>query len=130
MHHNPQRPLPRGALSAVEGARSTEAVALPHLYRPSEVAEALGCSEWWVKEQARRRRIPFTRVGGAYRFTAEHFGEIIRSFEEPPLQPVCRGVAPVPVRSRRERRSAEPSSSLRARPPRRALKAEQSALSR
>ncbi|MFI9720749.1 DNA-binding protein [Streptomyces sp. NPDC052396] len=59
-------------------------VTLPRLYRPVEIAEALGCSEWWVKEQARKRRVPFTRVGGAYRFTADHFAEIVRVFEERP----------------------------------------------
>lgn len=29
-------------------------------YRPAEVAAMLRCSVWWVKEQARRRRIPFS----------------------------------------------------------------------
>ncbi|WP_408909799.1 DNA-binding protein [Streptomyces luteolus] len=37
-----------------------------------------------MKEQARKKRIPFTRPGGAYRFTAEHFAEIVRLFEERP----------------------------------------------
>jgi excisionase family DNA binding protein len=51
------------------------------LYRPAEVAELLGCSEWWVKEQARKRRIPYSRIGGSYRFTAEHLAEIVRLHE-------------------------------------------------
>ena len=46
--------------------------ALPRLYLPEEVAAVLGCSAWWVKDRARRRLIPFTRVGRAYRFTGEH----------------------------------------------------------
>ncbi|MGW7356543.1 excisionase family DNA-binding protein, partial [Streptomyces sp. NPDC054802] len=66
----------RRAQSGVSG------FALTRLYRPAEVADALGCSEWWVKEQARKGRIPFTRTGGGYRFTAEHYQEIIRVFEE------------------------------------------------
>ncbi|MEV6671087.1 helix-turn-helix domain-containing protein [Streptomyces sp. NPDC051162] len=108
------------------GRHSAADETLPHLYRPCEIAEALGCSEWWVKEQARQRRIPFTRVGGAYRFTVEHFAEIIRAFEERPLQSresEPQGtVAPrlhqshhavpmtVPLRAKRPRRVSPPDS--------------------
>ncbi|MGA5132673.1 helix-turn-helix domain-containing protein [Streptomyces olivoreticuli] len=98
---------------------------LPRLYRPAEIAEALGCSEWWVKEQARQRRIPFTRLGGAYRFTTEHFTEIVRVFEERPLQsqePKPEG--PVQPPSRRLRRGAPASVRLRAKRPRRANRPE------
>ncbi|MFC5723560.1 helix-turn-helix domain-containing protein [Streptomyces gamaensis] len=96
-------------------------VVLPRLFHPVEVAKALGCSEWWVKEQARRRRIPFTRVGGSYRFTAEHFAEIVRAFEELPLQPIRHVSDPDPVRLHQVR-GAEPVVRLKARRPRRALK--------
>ncbi|MFF3869120.1 helix-turn-helix domain-containing protein [Micromonospora sp. NPDC001898] len=51
------------------------------LYRPSEVAERLRCSQWWVKEQARRRRVPYCWIGGSYRFTEEHIVAIARRFE-------------------------------------------------
>jgi hypothetical protein len=57
---------------------------LPRLYCPDEVAKAIRCSEWWVKEQARRRRIPFVRVAGAYRFTAAHVADIVRLLEQQP----------------------------------------------
>jgi hypothetical protein len=50
-------------------------VPLPPVYLPRDIAKALHCSEWWVKEQARRGRIPFSKPGGRYRFTAEHFAE-------------------------------------------------------
>src|SRR5688572_4319312 len=30
------------------------------LFKPGEIAKILGCSEWWIKEQARKRTIPFT----------------------------------------------------------------------
>jgi hypothetical protein len=53
-------------------------------YRPVQVAEMLHCSEWWVKEQARRRRIPYAWIGGNYLFTAEHIAEVIRRFEVHP----------------------------------------------
>ena len=57
------------------------------LYRPAEVAELLGCSQWWVKDQARRRRIPFCWIGGSYRFTEEHIAAIVRLFEVQPVEP-------------------------------------------
>jgi excisionase family DNA binding protein len=98
--------------------------ALPRLYLPEEVAEVLGCSTWWVKDRARRRRIPFTRVGRAYRFTGEHLAEIIRMHEALPAlprqraataAPAAKSLAPQPPSS-----SPGPAARLRARPPRRA----------
>ena len=53
-------------------------------YRPAEVAAMLRCSEWWVKEQARRRRIPYSWIGGSYLFTEEHVSAIVRLFEVRP----------------------------------------------
>ncbi|WP_033416858.1 helix-turn-helix domain-containing protein [Streptomyces canus] len=97
--------------------------ALPRLYVPEEVAAVLGCSAWWVKDRARRRLIPFTRVGRAYRFTGEHLAEIIRMHEARPAlpqqsaagAPARKSPAPQPTSP-----SAVPTSRLRARPPRRA----------
>ena len=57
-------------------------------YRPAEVAEMLRCSEWWVKEQARRRRVPFCWIGGGYLFTEEHVAAIVRLFEVRPTEHV------------------------------------------
>ncbi|MFE9254092.1 DNA-binding protein [Streptomyces sp. NPDC006879] len=102
---------------------SVTAVTLPPLYRPAAVAQALGCSEWWVKEQARRGRIPFIRTGGAYRFTAEHYAEIIRVFEQRPVraQPPVPETAPA-SRSRRSRAVPVVATQLRAKQPRRAAR--------
>jgi len=80
----------------------------------------LRCSEWWVKEQARRRRIPYCWIGGSYRFTDEHVTEIARLFE---VRPVA--VAdPVPVTGRPARQPATEDTGsvirLSARVPRRA----------
>jgi hypothetical protein len=55
-------------------------------YRAAEVARMLRCSEWWIKEQARRRRIPFSWIGGSYLFTATHVAEIVRLFEVRPVE--------------------------------------------
>lgn len=71
-----------------------------------------------------RRLIPFTRVGRAYRFTAEHLAEIIRLHEERP----ARAYQPVPARAAAKAdapqanapQNAAPTTRLRARPPVRA----------
>jgi len=55
--------------------------ATPEFYLPADIAKILKCSEWWVKEQARRGRIPFCWIGGGYRFTPGHLMEIARIFE-------------------------------------------------
>ncbi len=54
-------------------------------HRAADVARMLRCSEWWVKEQARRRRIPYCWIGGGYLFTDEHVVEIVRIFEVRPI---------------------------------------------
>ncbi|WP_327681891.1 helix-turn-helix domain-containing protein [Streptomyces sp. NBC_00467] len=94
---------------------------LPRLHSAADVAHALGCSEWWVKEQARRGRIPFTKPGGSYRFTVEHFMEIMRIFESRPTE--GRDAATSATRAPRRQRAATPAMSatpLTARTPRRA----------
>jgi hypothetical protein len=99
----------------------------PKLLKPRDVAKALGCSDWWVKEQARKGRIPFSWIGGSYRFTHEHLDEIIRAFEH---RPVVMPTATSPAASgqtaahkRQPRTASAPTSRLRARTPRRARQA-------
>ncbi|MHA4819857.1 helix-turn-helix domain-containing protein [Streptomyces aculeolatus] len=108
--------------------RTDGEAALPRLYRPEEIAETLGCSAWWVKDRARRRLIPHTRVGRAYRFTGDHLAEIIRIYEEPasqrsqrpPLPASPSESTPTPSRPRWQTPPATSSAPrLRARPPRR-----------
>src|SRR3954447_5920138 len=87
-------------------------------YRPAEVAEMLRCSEWWVKEQARRRRIPYAWIGGSYLFNDEHIAAIVRLLEARPAAPMPAPAArsapvsdtatadgPLVLRARRPRRS-------------------------
>jgi hypothetical protein len=94
-------------------------------YLPRDVARILKCSEWWVKEQARKRRIPFCWIGGGYRFTPGHLVEIIRLCER---KAECPEVIPVGVqRARRSRAAREPftpSAHLTARVPPRARRAQ------
>ncbi|WP_405673072.1 helix-turn-helix domain-containing protein [Streptomyces canus] len=93
---------------------------LPQLYSAADVAQALRCSEWWVKEQARRGRIPFTKPGGSYRFTVEHVAEIMRIFERRPTESSSTAVPASQAPRRRVATTAVPVTSLKARTPRRA----------
>ena len=101
----------------------TPVAPLPHLFTPAEVAETLGCSAWWLKEQARRRRIPFTKPGGAYRFTAEHVAEIIALFEVRPETNAWAVPVIAPAPRARPAQAVDAAGGLRARTPRRAQKA-------
>ena len=45
---------------------------------PDDVAKALGTSAWWVREQARRGRIPHLRLGrGRIRLLPEHVDALV-----------------------------------------------------
>lgn len=88
-------------------------------YRPAEVADRLGCSAWWVKEQARRRRVPYCWIGGSYRFTEEHVAEIARICERRPDEHAGHGTGG-PGRARRVVVEESPALVLRARVPKRA----------
>jgi hypothetical protein len=91
----------------------------PTYHRAADVARLLKCSAWWVKEQARRGRIPYCWIGGSYLFTDEHVREIVRLHEVQPVDLAATRSAP--------RRSASPTGEdrpgsvvqLKARMPRR-----------
>lgn len=93
------------------------------LYRPMEVAKMLRCSAWWIKEQARKRRIPFSWIGGSYRFTDEHVAEIVRLFESRPERSVPASPQTVHNGKVTRRSMGEVKVRLRARTPRRAARA-------
>lgn len=95
-----------------------EPPSLPAVYLPRDIAKALHCSEWWVKEQARKGRIPFIKPAGSYRFTAEHFAEIVRTLESRPAE--VGAVAASTPRRRHDAVVSAPVSRLTARRPRRA----------
>lgn len=94
------------------------ATAPPTYHRPADVARMLRCSEWWIKEQARQRRIPYSWIGGSYLFTDDHVIEIVRLFEVRPTDQ-----APPTARRASNRPTGEqmsPVVQLHARVPRRA----------
>jgi len=48
---------------------------------PEDVARTLGTSPWWVREQARRGRIPHLRLGrGKIRLLPEHVDALVALF--------------------------------------------------
>lgn len=97
---------------------------IPEFYLPAEVAKMLRCSEWWVKEQARRGRIPFCWIGGGYRFLPEHLTEIVQMFERRTGGPSPTPPASAPRRKtgrtaiRRSGTSTQPADLMARVPPR------------
>jgi excisionase family DNA binding protein len=51
------------------------------LYTKHEAAEILRVKVSWLERRAAARQIPFTMLGGAYRFTPEHLAKIIQLSE-------------------------------------------------
>ena len=49
-----------------------------------EAAAILRVRKSWLERQAAARKIPFTMLGGAYRFTDAHLAEIVRMNEKVP----------------------------------------------
>jgi hypothetical protein len=56
----------------------------PTVYTAEEAAPILRCTASWLKEQARKREIPFFMAGSGYRWTDAHLDEIIRLREQRP----------------------------------------------
>lgn len=82
------------------------------IYTAEEAAGILKCTANWLKEKARTRKIPFTMVGGGYRWTPAQLAEIVRSREVRP------GVHLAPRVPRRQRDDGAVTA-LRARTPKR-----------
>jgi len=56
----------------------------PALYTAAEAAEILKVKKSWLERQAAARKIPFTMLGGTYRFTDGHLATIIQIHEMTP----------------------------------------------
>jgi excisionase family DNA binding protein len=54
------------------------------LHTAREAADLLRVRTSWLERQAAARRIPFTMLGGSYRFSDDHLAQIIRMFEKVP----------------------------------------------
>jgi len=76
----------------------------------SEAAAILRVKESWLERQAAARKIPFTMLGGAYRFTSTHLAEIVRIHEELPV--AAEAEVPERTAARRVPRAREHTSGL------------------
>lgn len=94
------------------------------LYTAEEAAVILRVKKSWLERQAAARKIPFSMLGGSYRFSSVHLAAIVQMYEQAPAAPTRTGRD-----SGRRRLSSEPpgtgerSAPLRPRPrsgPRRA----------
>jgi excisionase family DNA binding protein len=96
---------------------------VPVVHTVAEAASILRVKESWLERQAAARKIPFTMLGGCYRFTAEHLAEIVRINEQVP-PPAADSGPDRPRRKRPESQSETASVSMlrprTARPRRRA----------
>jgi len=82
-----------------------------------EAAAILRVKPSWLERQAAARKIPFTMLGGSYRFTADHLAPIVSQHENQPAQTAYLTSEPRP---RKPREAAHwddsPAGALRARP--------------
>jgi excisionase family DNA binding protein len=84
----------------------------PRLYTKGEAAALLRCTVSWLEKRAAKRLIPFTMLGGAYRFSDEHLAEIIRLNEQRPV--AMDKSAPSGSKPRRRSRRTPPAQPSRA----------------
>ena len=78
-----------------------------------EAAVILRVKPGWLQRRAAARKIPFTMLGGAYHFTAEHIAEIVRINEK---LPVASREPRATRRKTQERPASETVTMLRPRP--------------
>jgi excisionase family DNA binding protein len=100
----------------------TDSVAVHTLH---EAAAILRVKKSWLERQAAARKIPFTMLGGAYRFTPAHLAAIVRLHEKGPAAETETRAHETATRRPRARQRPEPQTvtPLRPRPrtgPRRA----------
>ena len=102
----------------VQVAAAAGAAATPRLHTAEEAAEILRVRKSWLERQAAARKIPFTMLGGGYRFTSDHLAEIVRLHEKTPVP--AAGEVPPPHRARHgadaKGEAATPVAPLRPRP--------------
>jgi hypothetical protein len=90
-------------------------MSLPTLHTSEDVATALQVSAWWVREQAKAKRVPAVKVAGAWRFTDHQFQLLVD------LHTTTQEIAPAAeVNPRRRADSSPPALALVPRLPRRA----------
>ena len=82
-----------------------------------EAATILRVKPSWLERQAAARKIPFTMLGGSYRFTTDHLAAIVAQHENRPAPPDLFTAEPRQRKPREAtRRDDVPASALRPRP--------------
>jgi excisionase family DNA binding protein len=82
-----------------------------------EAATILRVKPSWLERQAAARKIPFTMLGGSYRFTPDHLIAIIRQFERRPAVEIFQdSESPAARRSAGRRLTDIKTAPLRPRP--------------
>ena len=71
-----------------------------------EAAAILRVKPSWLERQAAARKIPFTMLGGSYRFTADHLAAIVALHEN---RPASQSPSSSEHRPRRSGRSTHPN---------------------
>jgi excisionase family DNA binding protein len=97
------------------GARSGTGGA-PVLHTSEEAAKVLRVSKSWLERRAAARKIPFTMLGGCYRFTDAHLAEIVRMHEQRPGLAADDAPPPSLRRNAGTGQAAVPVAPLRPRP--------------
>ena len=99
-------------------SRDRDSWGTPALFTAAEAAGILRVKQSWLERRAAARKIPFTMLGGAYRFTDDHLAAIVQLFEMMPSP--SGGGRGSRTRSQRPRKPAQVAGSgvapLRARP--------------
>lgn len=72
------------------------------MHTAEEAATLLKVKQSWLERQAAARKVPFTMLGGSYRFSDRHIAEIVRMNEVTPV-PADPDVPPLARRPRKGR---------------------------
>jgi excisionase family DNA binding protein len=75
------------------------------MHTAEEAARLLKVKRSWLERQAAARKIPFSMLGGSYRFSDRHLAEIVRMNEVAPVPPAPD--APQPAHSSQKIRPGE-----------------------
>lgn len=88
------------------------------MHTAEEAARLLKVKRSWLERQAAARRIPFSMLGGGYRFSDRHLAEIVRMNEVAPAPsaPDAPQPAPSPRKARTGGKPAVTVAPLRPRP--------------
>ena len=94
----------KGPETVPEAVESTNTVLVVRTL--DEAAVILRVRKSWLERQAAARKIPFTMLGGSYRFTDAHLAEIVRMYEKVPAA----GVLKTERTRRTPQKRAQPNS--------------------